>query len=170
MVMPDDGVTWYSIPNGSEELITDRYASGAKQHADYLAQGERIGWREFYEGGSRMIESPLRNGRQHGQMLEWYESGQLSSATTYVDGREHGTARQWADDGTLVGSYEMDHGTGLDLWWTARTGNQIWRLSEARYLLAGDRHGFEWWINDDQQSVSREGHFAHGREHGIQRD
>ena len=36
--------------------------------------------------------------------------------------------------------------------------------------LAGDRHGFEWWINADQESVSQESYFTHGQVHGIQRD
>jgi hypothetical protein len=37
-------------------------------------------------------------------------------------------------------------------------------------MLAGDRHGFEWWINADQRSADRESHYAKGQEHGIQRD
>jgi len=37
-------------------------------------------------------------------------------------------------------------------------------------MLAGDRHGFEWWISADQRSVSRGSYFARGLERGIQRD
>jgi hypothetical protein len=87
-----------------------------------------------------------------------------------VEGLEHGTARQWAEDGTLVGTYEMDHGSGLDLWWTSASEAGTWHLSEARNMLAGDRHGFEWWIDVDQRGADRESHFADGLEHGIQRD
>ena len=95
--------------------------------------------------------------------------GQLSSATNYIDGLEHGTAQQWAEDGTLVGSYTLDHGTGLDLWWDELWGRH-WRLSEARQLRNGERHGYEWWLGAEQSGVTRESHFAGGRAHGIQRD
>jgi len=86
-----------------------------------------------------------------------------------VNGLEHGTARQWAADGTLVGEYHMDHGTGLDLWWT-EDSEGYWRLSEARYVQRGARHGFEWWVNEDQVTLSSEGHYWGGQPHGILRE
>jgi hypothetical protein len=47
------------------------------------------------------------------------------------NGRTHGVARQWSDDGTLIGTYKMKRGAGIDL----------------------------WWLNEDQGSVSEERHF-----------
>jgi antitoxin component YwqK of YwqJK toxin-antitoxin module len=159
-----------SIPTEAEERVTERYDGGVKKKAEYYLNGEEVGRRWFFEAGDLEMEISVRDGRQHGPFRTWYESGQLSSETIYVNGLEHGTARQWAEDGTLIGTYEMDHGTGLDLWWTGLSDEGGWHLSEARYMLAGDRHGFEWWIDADQMSVNREGHFAKGQEHGVQRD
>ena len=43
-----------------------------------------------------------------------------------------------------------------------------YRLSEVRYLLKGERHGFEWWLNEDG-TVFEESHHVHGQAHGIER-
>jgi len=67
----------------------------------------------------------------------------------------------------------MEHGTGLDLWWReygeGGAGRTVY-LAEARFLRCGERHGFEWWINPDQGSVSEERHCRAGRLHGIERE
>jgi hypothetical protein len=62
----------------------------------------------------------------------------------------------------------MRHGTGIDLWWISFENGSTY-LSEVRYLRAGKRHGFEWWLNEDGRSVWRESHFRDGRMHGIER-
>jgi antitoxin component YwqK of YwqJK toxin-antitoxin module len=155
-----------AIATEAEERVTERYENGSRKHAEYILHGEVTGWREFWESGNVETEKSVRDGHRHRQMLEWHEHGTLAFATAYVDGREHGAAKQWAKDGTLVGTYDMDHGTGLDLWWCERAGGS-WHLSEARYLLAGDRHGYEWRLDGDRESVWEESHFQHGQEHGI---
>ena len=149
--------------------MTEFYPEGAKQAAEYVVGGEVVGTRHFYASGAVEAEQILRSGRQHGPMVEWYENGQAAWATTYVDGLEHGTARQWAADGTLVGEYRLEHGTGLDLWWT-EDGAGRWTLSESRYVKGGTRHGFEWLVNEDQVSVAGEGHYWEGQPHGILRE
>jgi antitoxin component YwqK of YwqJK toxin-antitoxin module len=155
-----------AIPAEAEERVIERHADGSKKSAEYLLHGDLVGRRLFSEAGALELEIAMRNGVSHGPMSEWDGSGHLEFTTAYVDGKEHGTARQWANDGTLLGTYEMNHGTGLDLWWDEREdGSQY--LSEARYLLAGDRDGYEWWLDEDQQSVWQERHFHHGQEHGI---
>src|SRR5580658_6460188 len=69
--------------------------------------------------------------------------------------------------GQLMGSNTMKHGTGIDLWWIELS--EIQYLSEVRYLKDGKRHGFEWWLSDNQKGVWREGHFRNGQMHGIER-
>ena len=104
-----------------------------KQKAEYFLNEEAVGWRQFTATGAHLMELSMRQGRRHGLMLEWHSSGHLAFATAYMDGKEHGIARQWAADGTLVGSHEMDHGTGLDLWWSM-CQDGTWRLAEARTI------------------------------------
>jgi hypothetical protein len=91
----------------------------------------------------------------------------LLSAEPYRNGLPHGAAKQWADDGTLIGTYTMKHGTGLDLWWCG--GRECSYVTEARYLKDGKLHGFEWWLKADGKSVSEERHFAENLLHGIER-
>jgi hypothetical protein len=93
------------------------------------------------------------------------------SATPYARGFEHGVARQWGDDGRLLGTYRMNRGTGIDLWW-----DETWRKPRRRYLAEvhslrrGLPHGFEWWLDEDQRSVSQERHWQDGELHGIERN
>lgn len=126
-----------------------------------------MGRRAFHESGEPMGEWPTKSGHAHGVQLRWDEPGELLSAEPYRDGLPHGIARQW-DQGELIGTYRMVRGTGLDLWWQ-RGGDGKRYLAEARYLVRGDREGYEWWINDDQRSVYEESHFRAGLPHGIER-
>lgn len=83
---------------------------------------------------------------------------------------EHGTAAQFGDDGQLIGTYEMVHGTGLDLWrgWSSSDGTT--NLTEARRWVDGSPDGLERWINEDQVSVYEERRFKkHVGLHGIER-
>jgi len=43
-------------------------------------------------------------------------------------------------------------------------------LSEVLYVVKGCRHGFSWWINDDQRTVYIERHWRNGELHGIERE
>jgi antitoxin component YwqK of YwqJK toxin-antitoxin module len=158
-----------SIPTAAEKRVTEFYPEGGKKAAEYTLGGEVVGTRHFYALGAVEAERILRDGQPHGPMVEWHENGQAAWVATYVNGLEHGTAWQWAADGTLVGEYHLDHGTGLDLWWTEGSEGR-WALSEARYVQRGARHGFEWLLNDDQASVFSEGHYWAGQPHGILRE
>ena len=37
-------------------------------------------------------------------------------------------------------------------------------------MLKGHRHGFEWWLNEDQRSVYQERHWSLDDAHGIVRE
>ncbi len=157
-----------SIPDDAEERIVATYPGGATERAEYRLHGDLVGVRWFFETGELRLEYGVRQGRYHGVFYRWDLPGILLSATPYADGLEHGTAYQWDLDGSFLGSYTMEHGTGLDCWWGRRAdGTRI--LLEARYYRDGQRHGFEWWLLEDQQHVYEEGHYADGQPHGIVR-
>jgi antitoxin component YwqK of YwqJK toxin-antitoxin module len=157
------------IPPSAEERVIERYESGEIREAHYFAGDEQVGARLFFEDGSIELESPRRRSLRNGTEYQWDDTGQLRSALPYVDGLEHGLARQWGPRGDELGSYEMRHGTGWDLWRGQRADGSVY-LAEARALVGGKRHGPEWLIDEDQRSLHRETRFAAGMEHGILRE
>jgi hypothetical protein len=156
-----------SIAKRAKQRVIERYPSGAPKRAEYRVDGKLVGRRDFHATGEVEAEWPERDGRAHGVQQRWDSPGVLLSTSPYRNGREHGVARQW-HNGMLAGSYRMVNGTGIDLWWDS-AGDGPATLSEARYCRDGDRHGFEWWINDDQRTVYEEAHFQRGAAHGIER-
>jgi antitoxin component YwqK of YwqJK toxin-antitoxin module len=157
-----------SIPEGATETLTAFYKSGPKASAIYHLNGQLVGRRYWDENGFPILETPLREGRKHGVEYHWYHSGLLTLAEPYENGLAHGTAQQWADDGTLIGTYSMEHGTGIDLWYDQRVDGTVY-LAEVYYLLAGKRHGYEWWVQEDQETTYLERHWKYGKRHGIER-
>jgi hypothetical protein len=156
-----------SIPETATEQVVERYGTGQRKRAEYRLDGAVVGVRSFHGDDTPSYEYGLRDGRPHGMQYRWDLPGVLLSAEPFEDGLPHGTAMQWADDGTLVGTYTMIRGTGLDLWWGGC--GDVSTLSEARYLQDGRRHGFEWWIHPSQDRVTEERHCWEGQLHGIER-
>ncbi|MDF2763546.1 MAG: hypothetical protein K0S81_540 [Rhodospirillales bacterium] len=161
-----------SIPPGARPRIVRRHPSGAKERADYLLAGAVVGYRLYDERGVLIFDCGLRHGKPHGIAWRLDEPGQVLSATPYKHGLEHGLARQWSSDGRRrIGSYRMRNGTGIDLWWQETfTDPPRAYLAEVRFVAAGQLHGFEWWVNEDQISVYEERHWRHGQLHGIERE
>jgi hypothetical protein len=161
-----------SIPEEARERVTARHIRSRKRYkAEYWLRGELVGVRFFDEAGNIQAENPRKDGLLHGTLYCFDSPTQLKFAEPYVNGLAHGTARQWSRDGELLGTYSMNHGTGVDLWRQKNDfGNGLQYLSEARYLRDGKFHGFEWWINEDQRSVWQERHFKFDKLHGIERD
>jgi hypothetical protein len=159
-----------SIPKVAQERVVATYLKNPhKYKAEYALKGEIVGVRYFEENGNLMSETPVKNGLTHGTQY-FFDQGRVDFSETYYQGLPHGTAKQWSQDGKLIGTYTMRHGTGLDLWRCKRNwGNGSVFLSEARYYLEEHRHGFEWWINEDQKSVNHECHFWMDQKHGIER-
>jgi len=159
-----------SIPRRAEERIAARHANGAKSTVEYFIEGRRVGARGFDAEGNLESDCGWRDGQRHGTSYRIDIPGRLLSATPYSRGHEHGVARQWGDDGRLLGTYRMRHGTGIDLWW-----DETWRkprkryLAEVHFMHRGHRHGFEWWIDEDQASVHHELHWREDVAHGIER-
>lgn len=160
-----------SIPRRAEARITKRHANGAQATVEYFIEGRRVGVRSFDAEGHLENDCGWRDGLRHGTSYRIDIPGRLLSATPYSRGLEHGIARQWADDGRLLGTYRMRHGTGIDLWWDETWGRPRRRfLAEVCFHRRGKRHGFEWWIDQDQASVHIERHWRDGHEHGIERE
>jgi len=158
-----DGDQYVSpIPEDAQEVILETYETGAKHTATYHVAGKEIGVRHWSPSGVLEFEGGLRNGVRHGLCRRWYDNGQLQEVSTYIDGKEHGETRQYNWEGVQIGSYVLDHGTGLDLWYSAPGV-----LSEERELRDQDRHGFERWWYGDNRRVWEESHFQNGIEHGI---
>ena len=59
----------------------------------------------------------VRNGRKHGIAHTWHRNGVLASEERFKDGLLHGLFRQWDESGTLLGEFEMNHGTGIEREW-----------------------------------------------------
>jgi hypothetical protein len=158
-----------SIPRHAEERIAAQHANGAKATVEYFIEGRLVGVRGFDAEGNLEGDCGWRDGQQHGTSYRIDIPGRLLSATPYSRGHEHGVARQWGDDGRLLGTYRMHHGTGIDLWW-----GETWRrprrryLAEVHFMRRGHRHGFEWWIDEDQASVDHELHWQEDVAHGIE--
>src|SRR5207249_1521031 len=106
-----------SIPAGANEKITQTWKDRSRKRAEYYIGKELVGTRTFHRTGELMFETPYKNGKKHGMTYRWDEPDVLLSCEPYQNGLMHGTAYQWARDGRLVGSYTMEQGTGLDLWW-----------------------------------------------------
>jgi len=105
-----------SIPKAAQERIVATYVMGPQKYkAEYILNGEVVGFRFFEENGNLMSETPLKNGRQHGTQY-FFDQGRVDFCETYLNGLAHGIAKQWSPDDELIGTYTMKHGTGLDLW------------------------------------------------------
>ena len=156
---------------GARARVARRHSSGAPLRVEYLVGRAVVGYRLFDSDGELELDAGVHRGRRHGREYRLDVPGKLLSATTYKNGLEHGLARQWSDDGRLIGTYRMKNGTGVDLWW-----QETWQkprrpyLSEVHFMRNGGRHGFEWWLNQDERSVYQERHWWDGQKHGIERE
>ena len=64
-----------------------------------------------------VLEERYAHGRLHGPRRRWHRNGQLAEEQLYRHGFLHGLCRQWNDAGKLLGSFRMEHGTGLQKGW-----------------------------------------------------
>ncbi|HEY9840905.1 MAG TPA: hypothetical protein V6D23_10645, partial [Candidatus Obscuribacterales bacterium] len=139
-----------SIPPGAREEITRCLADGRPSQVAYYLGEELVGERFFDDAGKLDYERAYRQGRPHGWQYFFHpDSDRLMSAETYANGLTHGTAYQWAEDGRLIGCYQMEHGTGTDLWWGSSNTTAAIQLSEVHPLVAGSLHGIQWWLGED---------------------
>jgi antitoxin component YwqK of YwqJK toxin-antitoxin module len=154
-----------SIPDTAQEVVHESWETGAKKSADYYLEGQQIGYRSWTRSGTIEMEYGIKDGKMHGPFRTWHENGHLCEEARYVEGKEHGLTKQYDHAGRLLGSYAMEHGTGIDLW-LASDGS----LSEERHYKDGLRHGYERWWNGDNTTVWKEEHYWQGEAQGIFRE
>jgi antitoxin component YwqK of YwqJK toxin-antitoxin module len=147
-------------PRGIPKAATQRTANGA---TEYVVDDRVIARVYWHENGSLDHEFHFdAEGRMHGTERECFEDGTTKYLAVWRHGRQHGLQQQWNQRGEQLVSQRFVDGTGLDIWYDGK------RVSETREYVAGDRHGYErWWTNATE--VWSEAHFAHGLEHGIDR-
>ena len=151
------------FPPQAVEQVDERWPGGQRRSAWYVIDGRRTG-RRFWEddGPVRMEYRVDDDGRIHGPLRTFHGSGAILEEQNWVHGKEHGVSRQYDESGAPIGSYELDNGTGVDLWFEAAGV-----LAEERYLKDGRFHGFERWWDGYNATVWAESHFFEGIEHGV---
>ena len=153
------------IPQDAREVVNDTYDNGAKMRTSYFVDGREIGWRYWDISGIVLMEYQMRDGKRHGRYCHYHDNGMICEEGSYEDDKEHGEIRQFDETGKQIGSYVMDHGTGLDLWF-----HSAGILAEEREYCDGKRHGFERFWNLDNRSVGVECHYWNDLNHGIFRE
>jgi hypothetical protein len=148
MKLPQDDRYCSDIPERVSPRIIGRHPNGVPSSEEYFFQGLLVGRRHWDPNGHPTLETPLQDGCKQGVEYSWYAAGALTLAEPYTAG--------------------LVHGTGIDLWRTSLAEGAI-VLSEAFSMAHGRRHGFEWWLNDDQATVYEERHWTEGAQHGIER-
>jgi antitoxin component YwqK of YwqJK toxin-antitoxin module len=156
-----------SIPSGATEVQEQSFDSGSKKSAFFFFEGEKVGFRQWSEDGRLEFEYGMRGGKKHGREYCFGENGQPYEVTPYRNGILHGTGIQWSCDGTVVISYTLINGTGLDMW----CGHQNDTLSEEHYWPNDDEPGYHRNWNDDEKTINTEYYFFNGKGyHGVWRE
>jgi hypothetical protein len=150
------------------ENAVERRVEGSDGLTECVVDGRVVGRRFYNEKGRIVRETPLRDGKKHGNEIEWDDDGTLLSVEPYFEGQIHGRAKQYGRSGKVIGTYRIVHGTGYDIW-----RGEWWEgfapVSEVHSLQGGVPHGYEWWLDADQRSLNHERNWCGGKYHGIER-
>lgn len=73
--------------------------------------------RTYYRNGRPYQEVPFISGKINGVISEWHRNGALAREVPMKDGIRHGVCKQWNEKGELLGSFEMNMGTGISKQW-----------------------------------------------------
>ena len=73
--------------------------------------------RSFFRNGSLREHISFAGKQLHGARRLWHPNGRLAFEEFYEHGLAHGRSRQWNQRGKLLGSYRMNHGTGIQREW-----------------------------------------------------
>lgn len=73
--------------------------------------------RTFHRNGRVFQEVPFFGGEINGVLREWHRNGVLAKEVPMKDGLRHGICKQWNDKGELLGTFEMNMGTGISKQW-----------------------------------------------------
>lgn len=86
--------------------------------------------RVLYDSGRVFQEVPYIGDQIAGTFREYHENGILALESPMVNGMRHGICKQWSEEGKLLGSYEMNAGTGISKRWHSNG-----RLKFEAYLI-----------------------------------
>ena len=160
------------VPQGAFEREIEEYREKGKliyfRLTECILDGQVVGRRAYDREGVLRVETPLKNGKKHGREYVWDEQGMLESVEPYVQGQLHGLAKQYNRKGKVIGTYRFVHGSGYDIWRYEREDGST-GISEICCVQNTARHGYEWWLREDQHSVWHERHWQRGQFHGIER-
>jgi hypothetical protein len=149
------------------EIIEQSFESGAKQKSSYVLNGEKVGIRLWEEDGMLSHEHGIRNGKKHGRDYNFRTNGEPYEVTPYRNSKIHGQGIQWADNGSVLITYKMSNGVGLDLWCDQLNGT----LAEEMYWVKQGQLGYRRDWNADDKTVYAEYFFVFCRGyHGIWRE
>ena len=155
-----------SIPPNATPRVEERFDNGRMKSAFYYLDGEKVGYRAWDETGELDLEYGMKNGKKHGREYNFLPAGCLLEVTPYRNGRLHGVGKQWDEDGTVLITYKLNHGAGLDLW----CGNCNDTLAEEQYWPKKGELGYRRNWNDDESTIFEEYFFLSGKGyHGIWR-
>ena len=73
--------------------------------------------RTFHRNGRVFQEVPFVGGKINGVLREWHRNGVLVKEVPMKDGVRHGICKQWNDKGELLGTFEINMGTGISKQW-----------------------------------------------------
>ena len=169
--IPDDAVESLVSPYKREG--TAESGSISYENRVCTLAGEIVGYRQYDEDGTLIIETPIKDGKPHGMKYFWDDDNDgngpyLHLTEPHQNGLVHGTASQWAPDGALMGIYTLLHGTGYDLWRNFGEQGRLY-LAEVHAMKDGVPHGYERWLSEDQRTLWKEVHWREGKRHGIER-
>ncbi len=101
--------------------------------------------RFYHRNGVLEMEETFRGQKLHGRRRTWHRNGQTATEEFYLDGFLHGIVRQWNEDGKLLGSYEVQHGTGLQ----KKVGHDNGKLRHEFSTVGGEFCGRDrLWLQD----------------------
>lgn len=73
--------------------------------------------RIYHRNGRVFQEVPFVGGKINGVIREWHRNGILAKEVPMKDGVRHGVCKQWNEKGELLGTFEMNKGTGISKQW-----------------------------------------------------
>lgn len=159
------------IPTSAHEVVISEFREEDGcywyKKTQCILNGEVVGQRFYDNHENLMDEEPLRNGKRHGVLYRWDEMGNLTSCEPFVNGMPHGEAKQFDESGKIIGTYEMVNGTGYDVWRNIREDGSIY-ISEIHSMENGQNHGFELWLNEDQETIWLEKTWLKNKLHGVE--
>jgi MORN repeat variant len=114
--------------------------------------------RFYYRNGQTRVENREVNGAYHGSCRTWHYNGQMAQERRYSHDQLHGHSRQWNAKGRLLGSFTMNHGTGILRHW-----HENGRLHLEIDLTDGQYHGrTRMWLRDG--TLVMENYYIHHRD------